>query len=113
MQDITELENTLQALHAMQVGTISLLEGCRLLARLLPRLDPSVSTHSAALTIFGVESETDAFPSDAQRQHWDEAALQRLDKEMADYFATVRESLLEACRLLSEHIENAISCGRS
>jgi len=95
----------IEVLRAMQAGAEPLLDGCRFITQAVPRLGADIAAHEAALVIRGVESETDSFPSGLARANWSDDALRRIDAELAEYFAVVRENLLDACRRLQEHLE--------
>ena len=52
------------------------------------------------LTFVAIDSETDHLPVDFERQNWSVEALERKDKEIADYEANAKVDAFEACRKL-------------
>ena len=76
---------------------MGLIHGCRKLVGLIPSLPSRLADSEAALTIVGIESETDEFPIGDQRALWAPEALIRKDRELATYVESIRESLLAAC----------------
>lgn len=80
---------------AMLHGDISLIEGCRKISGL--RYNVSNPDHEVFLTIRGVDSETDHFPIGDLRKQYAPEYLQRLDKEMEDYIARVRDNIIASC----------------
>jgi len=58
-------------------------------------------------TFLGIDSETDAFPLGAVREHWSPTALQRQDAERARYEAAMRNCALEGCREILRRFDAA------
>ncbi len=50
----------------------------------------------------GFNSVTDHLPVDLERQNWSVEALERKDKEIANYEASAKADALETCRKLSK-----------
>jgi hypothetical protein len=48
----------------------------------------------------GIESETDHLPVDFERRNWSLEALERKDKEIAEFESVSREDVFKACRKL-------------
>jgi hypothetical protein len=105
MDDSWARRKFLDQLRGMVSGSIGLVEGCRALVRLLPSLPPEVAASEPALTVVGVESETDTFPLGQQRTLWAPDALRRADEELAEYIDVVREPLMAACFELERMVE--------
>lgn len=95
----------IETLQGMRTGAVPLLDGCRFVTHALAGLGSDIAAHEAAAVIVAVESETDAFPSGPVRADWSDDALQRVDAQLAEYIASVRDSLIDACRRLQEHLE--------
>ena len=47
-----------------------------------------------------IDSETDHLPVDIERQNWSSEALERKDKEIAEYEASAKEDALTTCKKL-------------
>jgi hypothetical protein len=54
------------------------------------------------LTFVAIDSETDHLPVDLERRNWSVDALERKDKEIAEYEASARDDALVACKVLIE-----------
>ena len=78
--------------RAMLSGTLSLVEGCRDMVRLLGELDPELAESEAALTFVAVESETDEYPVGEARTQWNSEALRKRDAELQTYVQSVNMS---------------------
>ena len=52
------------------------------------------------LTFVAIDSETDHLPVDVERQNWSIEALERKDKETANYEADAKEDVLKICKKL-------------
>jgi hypothetical protein len=85
--------------QAMLDGKLSFLIGSRQLAAL--RLETNTAADDADFLIFvAIDSETDALPLGAVREHWDQSALTRLEPEIeeAEHWASTVGA--DACRSL-------------
>lgn len=79
-------------------GETDPLEGCRRIVRLQGNLSEAEQRDPDFVTLVGIESETDAFPSSEARQHWDARALANVDRERAAYLERNRKWLVDACK---------------
>jgi hypothetical protein len=88
---------------AMQVvaGTLDPLEGCRRIVRQQCELTEEERQDPDFLTIVGIESETDSFPSDEVREHWQGQDLAELDRLKEEYLQRNRRWLVDACRAIA------------
>lgn len=85
--------------QAMLDGQLSFLIGSRRLAAL--RHETDTAADDADFMVFvAIDSETDALPLGAVREHWDQDALARLEPEIeeAEYWASTAGA--DACRSL-------------
>jgi hypothetical protein len=85
--------------QAMLDGQLNFLIGSRRLAAL--RYETDAAADDADFMIFvAIDSETDALPLGAVREHWDHDALARLEPEIeeAEHWATTAGA--DACRSL-------------
>lgn len=85
--------------QAMLDGQLSFLIGSRRLAAL--RHETDMAADDADFTVFvAIDSETDALPLGAVREHWDQDALARLEHEIeeAEHWASTAGA--DACRSL-------------
>jgi hypothetical protein len=85
--------------QAMLDGQVRFLTGSRRMAAL--RHEADTAADDADFLIFvAIDSETDALPLDAVREHWDQGALARLEPEIeeAERWACTIGS--DACRSL-------------
>lgn len=105
MDDTWARRRFLDHVRGMVSGSIGLIEGCRALVPLLPSLPPEIMASEPALTVVGVESETDTFPLGHQRALWAPDSLRRADEELAEYLDAVREPLVTACVELERMVE--------
>jgi hypothetical protein len=88
----------------MLSGEVDLVEGCRAILKYRNQLvDPM---DSLFLTLEGVESETDDFPTGRAREAWDPEALHGKDQEKEEYLRRARAALLEACKRIISALGN-------
>ncbi|MBS1793144.1 MAG: hypothetical protein JSS81_04785 [Acidobacteria bacterium] len=52
------------------------------------------------LFFVGIESQTDHLPVDFERRNWSSEALERKDKEIAEFESDLREDVFKACQKL-------------
>jgi hypothetical protein len=88
-----------ETVRAMLEGRLSFIEGTRRIGRLrfyvdLPEFDPDLTCFVA------IDSETDALPFGDVRQHWQPAALAKLQPEIERSEQWARETGWAACELL-------------
>jgi hypothetical protein len=69
----------------MLAGTESLIAGARELQRLGRWIVPDIGVDKDFVVFLAFDSETDHLPVDEERKNWDPAALQRKDREIAEY----------------------------
>jgi hypothetical protein len=94
----TPQAETIEIAEKMLAGEVELVDGCR---RLVQRLrSAGLADDPDAITIFGIESETDHLPAGAERNNWDPAILAAKDRERDEYLDRVRSKLLAACRAI-------------
>lgn len=86
----------LMVARRMLDGDLDLIEGCRLLVHHLREV--GIAREPDALTILGIESETDHLPIGDERARWHPAALAQKDRERDEYVDRVRPELMDACR---------------
>lgn len=91
-------QEVVDAATAIIDGRLDLVRGCRKLNHLCRGIEPY--NQKIFLSITGFESETDDYPLDDVRQHYDEKHLAKLDQEMLEYCDRARSSILGACRLI-------------
>jgi hypothetical protein len=84
---------------AMLDGQLSFLLGSRLLAPLRHQTDASRFDQDF-LVFVAIDSQTDALPLGAVREHWDQAALARLEAEIAEAEQWASTVGANACRSL-------------
>lgn len=85
--------------QAMLDGRLSFLIGSRYLAAL--RHEINASADDADFLIFvAIDSETDALPLGAVREHWDQDALARLDPKIKEAERWASAVASDACRSL-------------
>jgi hypothetical protein len=85
-----------EAATAILDGHLGITEGSRLLCELA--LDVAALQEEPAFVVFfNIDSETDAFPLRAVRQHWRPAALTREDEARQRYEEAVRPAAIQAC----------------
>jgi hypothetical protein len=85
--------------QAMLDGELSFLIGSRRLAAL--RHETDTAAGDADFLIFlAIDSETDALPLGAVREHWDRAALARLEPEIEEAERWASTVGADACRSL-------------
>jgi len=85
-------------------GRMGFLLGSRALWRLLCELGCDAA--DADVRIFmAIDSETDALPLGEVRQHWDQAALERLEPEIREAERWAREAGESACISLIQRFE--------
>lgn len=77
---------------------INFIEGCRELVALRNKFD--LEDDPGFLPFVGVASETDDYPSEAARKHFNGNYLNKIDNEVSIYILQVRPSILEACKKL-------------
>lgn len=87
----------------MLAERLDIISGCRQLCDPLVRAGLHVDRD--ALTIAGVDSESDLFPLGEVRARWAEAALVEMDAQREAYVAEARPRVLAACRALIDKIE--------
>lgn len=80
-------------------GRLSFLIGSRRLAALRHETD-TAADDTDFMVFVAIDSETDALPLGAVREHWDQSALARLEPEIkkAEYWASTVGA--DACRSL-------------
>lgn len=80
-------------------GQLSFLIGARRLAALRHEIDRA--DNDADFVVFvGIDSETDALPLGAVREHWDHDALARLEPEIEEAERWAASAGADACRSL-------------
>jgi len=92
-------EQIVSTAQSMLNGQLSFLIGSRRLASL--RHDTNAAVNDADFSVFvAIDSETDAFPLGAVREHWDQDALVKLEPEIqkAELWATTVGA--DACKSL-------------
>jgi Protein of unknown function (DUF2489) len=82
-------------IDTMRSGRLNLIEGVRRICRL--RFDVGSEDDPVFFPIRSAESETDRFPIGHEREHWDAAALARMDAELASYESDLRPQILRSC----------------
>lgn len=95
--------------QAMLHGQLSFLIGSRRLAALRHEID-TAADDADFLVFVAIDSETDALPLGAVREHWDQGALARLEPEIAEAEHWASTVGADACRALigrfAEHEPN-------
>ncbi len=84
-------------------GSISITEAARRIMG--PAYELGSALEEPFVTFLGIDSETDAFPLGAVRDHWNPEALQRQDAERGRYESSVRDRALKACRELLQRLD--------
>lgn len=85
--------------QAMLDGQLSFLIGSRRLAAL--RHETDAAADDADFMVFvAIDSETDALPLGAVREHWDQDALARLEPEIEEAEQLAATAGADACRSL-------------
>jgi hypothetical protein len=93
-------ERLVSTARGMLEGSVPLLEGIREIDRL--RKDAPDSLDPAFHLFIAAVDETDTYPTPENRHRWSTAALERLDREMADYLDEMTPSIRAACQQLIE-----------
>ena len=89
---------------SMLAGRMHLIEGVRRLNRL--RFVLHEEENPIFNAIVSAESETDRFPVGSERVHWAPEALDRMDTELEEYIADLREQVLRCCESLIQYFSN-------
>jgi hypothetical protein len=96
----------LEAAAAVIEGHLGVIEGCRRLSSFAHDLVPDWRVDDDFVVFGAVDSETDALPVGAARQHWDQLALAREDKNIESAEATYKEAVVLACRNVLERFKD-------
>ena len=81
----------------MLAGTENLIAGARELQRLGRWIVPDTRVDKDFVVLLAFDSETDHLPVDEERKNWDPAALQRKDREIAEYEKKWSQRVRAAC----------------
>lgn len=92
-----EIITTAEQILARQVDP---LEGCRSIVQSQSRLSEEDRLDPDLLTLVGIDSETDHFPTGDVRQRWNPESLRLLDAQRLEYLARNESLLREACSAL-------------
>lgn len=97
MRERTVRVALLSLVRSVRAGHMPMLEGCTAIAMLSWPLLSGEPTEESLRTFDGVASEIDDMPIGEEKNLWSAAALAEADLRMAEYEATVRPSVIDAC----------------
>ena len=85
------------------VGEVPLLEGVRKIHNLSSLIEER--DNPVFLRIRGIESQTDHYPVGEVRNQYNPDSLRKLDHDLEQYMASVREDIFDSCRKIIEIFE--------
>lgn len=96
----------LEVANSMLGGKIHLIEGCRKICSLRHKVGDA--DNQIFIPIRGVESETDHYPLGDARKICDQDYLKKIDAEMEQYIAEVKNTILQSCKEIIKVYANSI-----